>query len=153
MRMARKSGAEDEDYVQRAMIHCEIETELPFKLHHYWEILKDRPKWQEIAIPTFNTGSEGGSKRIRSSGSSSFNTESREASINLNTNVGDNDKDEIMSSRMRTRSAGRPAAESLGGGTGERVGRGGRGRRHREGNDERVEDLNGQGNGTFYPPC
>ncbi|GKB50493.1 hypothetical protein Tco_0901246, partial [Tanacetum coccineum] len=30
--------------------------------------------------------------------------------------------------------------------TGERVGRGGRGRRHREGNDERVEDLNGQGN-------
>ncbi|GJW77321.1 putative reverse transcriptase domain-containing protein [Tanacetum coccineum] len=47
-----------------------------------------------------------------------------------------------MSSRMRTRSAGRPAAESLGGGTGERVGRGGRGRRHREGNDERVEDLN-----------
>ncbi|GJY85346.1 hypothetical protein Tco_0499372 [Tanacetum coccineum] len=37
-------------------------------------------------------------------------------------------------------------AESLGGGTGERVGRGGRGRRPREGNNERVEDLNGQGN-------
>ncbi|GJZ39311.1 putative reverse transcriptase domain-containing protein [Tanacetum coccineum] len=32
------------------------------------------------------------------------------------------------------------------GGTGERVGRGGRGRRPREGNDERVEDLNCQGN-------
>ncbi|GJW69990.1 reverse transcriptase domain-containing protein [Tanacetum coccineum] len=47
---------------------------------------------------------------------------------------------------MRTRSAGRPAAESLRGGTSERVGRGGRGRRPREGNDERVEDLNGQGN-------
>ncbi|GJS88629.1 putative reverse transcriptase domain-containing protein [Tanacetum coccineum] len=44
-------------------------------------------------------------------------------------------------------SAGRPAAESLGGGTGERVGRGRKGRRPREGNDERVEDLNGQGNG------
>ncbi|GKC00661.1 hypothetical protein Tco_0986797 [Tanacetum coccineum] len=40
------------------------------------------------------------------------------------------------------RSAGRPATESLGGGTSERVGRGGRGRRPREGNDERVEDLN-----------
>ncbi|GKE34495.1 putative reverse transcriptase domain-containing protein, partial [Tanacetum coccineum] len=52
----------------------------------------------------------------------------------------------IMPPRMRTRSVGRPIAESLGGGTGERVGRGGRGRRHREGNDERVEDLNGQGN-------
>ncbi|GJS26017.1 putative reverse transcriptase domain-containing protein [Tanacetum coccineum] len=51
-----------------------------------------------------------------------------------------------MSPRMRTQSVGRPAAESLGGGTGERVGRGGRGRRPREGNDERVDELNGQGN-------
>ncbi|GJX70423.1 reverse transcriptase domain-containing protein [Tanacetum coccineum] len=51
-----------------------------------------------------------------------------------------------MPPRMRTLSAGRPAAESLGGGTGVRAGRGGRGRRPREGNDERVEDLNGQGN-------
>ncbi|GKD58595.1 putative reverse transcriptase domain-containing protein, partial [Tanacetum coccineum] len=41
-----------------------------------------------------------------------------------------------------TRSAGRPVAKSRGGGTGERVGRGGRDRRPREGNDERVEDLN-----------
>ncbi|GKB72746.1 putative reverse transcriptase domain-containing protein [Tanacetum coccineum] len=39
------------------------------------------------------------------------------------------------------------AAESLGGGTGKRVSRGGRGRRPREGNDERVDELNGQGNG------
>ncbi|GJV98817.1 hypothetical protein Tco_1554069 [Tanacetum coccineum] len=51
-----------------------------------------------------------------------------------------------MPPRMRTRSAGRPTAESLGGGTGERVGNGGRGRRPREGNDERVDELNGQGN-------
>nr|GEU36455.1 putative reverse transcriptase domain-containing protein [Tanacetum cinerariifolium] len=51
-----------------------------------------------------------------------------------------------MPPRMRTRSAGRPAAESLGGGTGVRVGRGERGRRPREGNDERVDDLNVQGN-------
>ncbi|GJR41099.1 reverse transcriptase domain-containing protein [Tanacetum coccineum] len=52
-----------------------------------------------------------------------------------------------MPPRMRTRSAGRPAAESLGGGTGERVSRGGRGRKPREGNDERVDELNGQVNG------
>ncbi|GKB98831.1 putative reverse transcriptase domain-containing protein, partial [Tanacetum coccineum] len=52
----------------------------------------------------------------------------------------------IMPPRMRTQSAGRPAVESLGGGMGERVGRGRRGRRPREGNDERVKDLNGQGN-------
>ncbi|GJT84321.1 putative reverse transcriptase domain-containing protein [Tanacetum coccineum] len=37
-------------------------------------------------------------------------------------------------------------AKSLGGGTGVRVGRGGRGRRSREGNDERIDELNGQGN-------
>ncbi|GKD26953.1 putative reverse transcriptase domain-containing protein [Tanacetum coccineum] len=51
-----------------------------------------------------------------------------------------------MPPRMRTRSAGRPATESLGGGTGERVSRGGRSRRPREGNDERVYELNGRGN-------
>ncbi|GJR95724.1 putative reverse transcriptase domain-containing protein [Tanacetum coccineum] len=51
-----------------------------------------------------------------------------------------------MPPRMRTQSAGRPAAESLGGGTGERVSRGGRGRRPKEGNDERVDELNGRGN-------
>ncbi|GJZ38786.1 putative reverse transcriptase domain-containing protein [Tanacetum coccineum] len=49
-----------------------------------------------------------------------------------------------MPPRMRTRSAGRPAAESLGGGTGERGGSGGRGRRPREGNNERVDELIGQ---------
>ncbi|GJY15614.1 hypothetical protein Tco_0386036 [Tanacetum coccineum] len=42
--------------------------------------------------------------------------------------------------------AGRSSAESLGGGTSERVSRSGRGRRPREGNDERVDELNGQGN-------
>nr|GEY41576.1 putative reverse transcriptase domain-containing protein [Tanacetum cinerariifolium] len=51
-----------------------------------------------------------------------------------------------MLPRMRTQSAGRPAAESLRGGTGVRVGRGRMGRRPREGNDERVDDLNGEGN-------
>ncbi|GJV96671.1 putative reverse transcriptase domain-containing protein [Tanacetum coccineum] len=52
----------------------------------------------------------------------------------------------IMPPRMRTRSVGRPVAKSLRGGTGKRVGRSGRGRRHKEGNDERVDELNGQGN-------
>ncbi|GJR26133.1 hypothetical protein Tco_1102365 [Tanacetum coccineum] len=50
------------------------------------------------AIPKFATES-GGSKRHKSSGSSSFNTESGEASINLNTNVGDNDEDEVQEIR------------------------------------------------------
>ncbi|GJV21842.1 reverse transcriptase domain-containing protein [Tanacetum coccineum] len=51
-----------------------------------------------------------------------------------------------MPPRMRTQSAGRPASKSLGGGTGVRVSRGRRGRRPREGNNERVDDLNCQGN-------
>ncbi|GJZ58737.1 putative reverse transcriptase domain-containing protein [Tanacetum coccineum] len=51
-----------------------------------------------------------------------------------------------MPPSMRTQSAGQPATESLRGGTGERVGRSGRGRRHREGNDDRVDELNSQGN-------
>ncbi|GJQ97804.1 retrovirus-related pol polyprotein from transposon TNT 1-94 [Tanacetum coccineum] len=50
--------------------------------------------------------------------------------------------EEIMPPRMRTRSAGWPTVKSLGGGTGIRVSRGGRGRRPGEGNDERVDDLN-----------
>ncbi|GKD87559.1 hypothetical protein Tco_1358713 [Tanacetum coccineum] len=51
-----------------------------------------------------------------------------------------------MPPRVMTQSAGWPATESLGGGTDVRVGRGGRGRRFREYNDERVDDFNGQGN-------
>nr|GEU85035.1 hypothetical protein [Tanacetum cinerariifolium] len=46
-----------------------------------------------------------------------------------------------------TRSTGRPVGESRGGGMGVWVGKGGeRSRGHREGNDERVDELNGQGN-------
>nr|GEX39672.1 putative reverse transcriptase domain-containing protein [Tanacetum cinerariifolium] len=51
-----------------------------------------------------------------------------------------------MPPRMRTQSAGRPVAESRGGGTGEQVGRGGRGRGPTGGNNKRVDELNGQGN-------
>ncbi|GKC41132.1 hypothetical protein Tco_1058854 [Tanacetum coccineum] len=51
-----------------------------------------------------------------------------------------------MPQRMRTQSDGRPIAESRGGGTGERVGKGGRGRGPRGSNDDHVDELNGQGN-------
>nr|GEW83004.1 reverse transcriptase domain-containing protein [Tanacetum cinerariifolium] len=52
----------------------------------------------------------------------------------------------IMPPRMRTQSVGRPIGESRGAGTGERVGRGERGRGPRGGNDDRVYELNGQRN-------
>nr|GEU94221.1 putative reverse transcriptase domain-containing protein [Tanacetum cinerariifolium] len=52
-----------------------------------------------------------------------------------------------MPPRIRTQSPGRLDAESRGRGMGGQVGRGGgKGRRPREGNDERVDYLNGQGN-------
>nr|GFA65766.1 hypothetical protein [Tanacetum cinerariifolium] len=101
-----KSGAGDEDYVQRPMIHYEIETVTPFKHRHYWDILKDRLKWQERAL---STGS-GGSKRHKSSGSSSFNTESGEQSINLNTIFCDTDEDEVQEIRPEGRDKARAAA-------------------------------------------
>nr|GEU71027.1 protein ALP1-like [Tanacetum cinerariifolium] len=88
----QESGAGDEDYVQRAMIHYQADTGLPFKFRHCWDVLKDSPKFKEISFSNFNIGSEGGSKRHKSSGSSSFNTESGDASIHLNTNVVDEEE-------------------------------------------------------------
>nr|GEZ01631.1 hypothetical protein [Tanacetum cinerariifolium] len=52
----------------------------------------------------------------------------------------------IMPPKVMTQSAGQPVVESRGEGTGVRVGRGGRGRGPREGNDDHVDELNGQGN-------
>ncbi|GJS84154.1 putative reverse transcriptase domain-containing protein [Tanacetum coccineum] len=52
-----------------------------------------------------------------------------------------------MPPRVMTQSDGRPFAESRGGGTGVRVGRGGgRGRGPRGGNDDHVDEMNSQGN-------
>ncbi|GJX35217.1 reverse transcriptase domain-containing protein [Tanacetum coccineum] len=87
-----ESGVGDEDYVQKAMIHYEHETGVPFRYHHCWDVLKDSPKFQEIAFPNINQGSKESSKRHKSSGSSSFNTESGDASIHLNTTVSDEDE-------------------------------------------------------------
>ncbi|GKB29580.1 hypothetical protein Tco_0868981 [Tanacetum coccineum] len=38
MRMAQESGAGDEDYVQREMIHYQDETGVPIKFRHYWDV-------------------------------------------------------------------------------------------------------------------
>nr|GEW80607.1 hypothetical protein [Tanacetum cinerariifolium] len=80
MSMTQESGAGDGDYVQKAMIHYQAETGLPFKFR-----------------------SEGSSKRHKSSGSSSFNTESEDASINLNTTVVDGD--ELTAAEVQQREA------------------------------------------------
>ncbi|GJZ22472.1 glutathione S-transferase T3-like protein [Tanacetum coccineum] len=109
MRMAQESGAGDEDYIQKAMIHYQAECGLPFKFRHCWEVLKDSPKFQEIAFPNFDQGSQGSSKRHKSSGSNSFNAESGDASINLNNTV--NDEDDVQEIR---RPEGRDKAKNKG---------------------------------------
>ncbi|GJV46421.1 putative reverse transcriptase domain-containing protein [Tanacetum coccineum] len=52
-------------------------------------------KWKQSKLPKFAAKSRGGSKRYKSSGSSSFNIEFGEASINLNANVCDDKEDEV----------------------------------------------------------
>ncbi|GKD12192.1 hypothetical protein Tco_1196599 [Tanacetum coccineum] len=66
-RMAQESGAGDEDYFNKALLDYEAKFGLPFTLRHCWE----------------------------TSGSSSFNTESGDASINLNVDAGDDDENEV----------------------------------------------------------
>ncbi|GKA54105.1 glutathione S-transferase T3-like protein [Tanacetum coccineum] len=111
MRMSHESGASNEDYINRAMIHYQVETGKTFKHRHCWEVLKDSLKWKEQELLKFATESEGGSKRHKSSSSSSFNIESGDASINLNTNAGDNDEDEVQEIR---RTMGRDKARAAG---------------------------------------
>nr|GEW21411.1 hypothetical protein [Tanacetum cinerariifolium] len=62
-----ESGAGDENYVQRVKIHYQDETSVPFKFRHCWDVLKDSLKFRVIAFPNFNQGSEGSSKRHKSS--------------------------------------------------------------------------------------
>ncbi|GJW99702.1 putative reverse transcriptase domain-containing protein [Tanacetum coccineum] len=95
MRRLRESGASDADYYTRVLMDYEAETVTTFKLRHCWEILKDSLKWMQSELPKFAAKSGGGSKRYKSFGSSSFNTESGKASINLNANVGDEEEDEV----------------------------------------------------------
>ncbi|GKA16774.1 hypothetical protein Tco_0696611 [Tanacetum coccineum] len=71
MHRLQESRVRDEDYFNRALLDYEAETEVSFKLRHCSD------------------------KRYKTYGSSSFNTEYREASINLNVDVGDEDGDEV----------------------------------------------------------
>nr|GEY12359.1 hypothetical protein [Tanacetum cinerariifolium] len=99
MRRLQESGASDANYYAGALMDYEAEIGIAFKLRHCLEILKDSPKWMQSELPKFATKSGGGSKRYKSSGSSSFNTNYEEAIIKLNANVGDDDEDEVQEIR------------------------------------------------------
>ncbi|GJV91710.1 ALP1-like protein [Tanacetum coccineum] len=98
-RWLQESRASDADYYTRALMDYEAETGTTFKLRHCWEILKDSPKWMQSELLKFTAKYRGGSKIYKSSGSSSFNTESGEASIHLNANVGYDDEDHVDGNR------------------------------------------------------
>ncbi|GKD62337.1 hypothetical protein Tco_1299846, partial [Tanacetum coccineum] len=68
-------------------------------MHFFFIITFIKQVTKQSEFPKFAAKSGGGSKRYKSSGSSSFNIESKEASINLNTNVGGNDEDEVQEIR------------------------------------------------------
>ncbi|GKD49535.1 hypothetical protein Tco_1278511 [Tanacetum coccineum] len=55
MRMSYESGADDEDYVNRALIHYQAENRNTFKYRHCWEVLKDSLKWKTQELPKFAT--------------------------------------------------------------------------------------------------
>nr|GEU85735.1 hypothetical protein [Tanacetum cinerariifolium] len=61
----------DEDYYAWELVDYEAETGTTFKLRHCWEILKGSLKWKQSEVPKFFAKSEEGSKRYKSSGSSS----------------------------------------------------------------------------------
>nr|GEV84783.1 hypothetical protein [Tanacetum cinerariifolium] len=52
MRMVQESGAGDEDYVQKSMIHYEHETEVPFRYRHCWDVLEDKSEGASINLNT-----------------------------------------------------------------------------------------------------
>ncbi|GJT67041.1 RNA-directed DNA polymerase, eukaryota, reverse transcriptase zinc-binding domain protein [Tanacetum coccineum] len=72
---------------------------MQFTLRHCWKVLKVSPKWMESEVPKFLSHPQA-SKRYKTSGSSSFNMESGDASINLNVDVGDGEEHEEYKQRQ-----------------------------------------------------
>ncbi|GKE41419.1 hypothetical protein Tco_1468703 [Tanacetum coccineum] len=72
---------------------------IPFTLRHYWEVLKGSLKWIDTKVPSFAAKHQA-RKRYKTSGSSSFNTESGDTSINMNVDVGDDEEDEHLARLM-----------------------------------------------------
>ncbi|GJV89351.1 putative ribonuclease H-like domain-containing protein [Tanacetum coccineum] len=88
-----ESGARDEYYLNKVLINYEVGHGMQFTLCHCWEVLKCSPKWNDTKVPKFLSNPQA-SKRYNTSRSSSFNTESGDASINLNVDVGNDEEDE-----------------------------------------------------------
>ncbi|GJU35001.1 zinc finger BED domain-containing protein RICESLEEPER 2-like protein [Tanacetum coccineum] len=95
---APELGSGGEDYFSRALFDYEAEHRMQLTLRHCWEVLKGSLKWMEYEVPKFLSNPQG-SKRYKTSRSSSFNTESGDASINLNVDVGDDEEDEVQEVR------------------------------------------------------
>ncbi|GKD28766.1 zinc finger BED domain-containing protein RICESLEEPER 2-like protein [Tanacetum coccineum] len=95
MRKAHVSGARDEDYFATTVLDYEAEFGVPFTLRHYWEVLRKSLKWMKFEVLNFAANKKYG-KRYKIAEFSSFNTESGDASINLNVDVGDDEEDGVQ---------------------------------------------------------
>ncbi|GKD73550.1 RNA-directed DNA polymerase, eukaryota [Tanacetum coccineum] len=89
------SGARDKDYLANALLDYEAEYGVPFTLRHCWEVLRKSLKWMDGEVLKFD-GKKKDAKRYKTSRSSSFNIEPRDASINLNVDVGDDEEDGVQ---------------------------------------------------------
>ncbi|GJY64534.1 monodehydroascorbate reductase [Tanacetum coccineum] len=95
MRRAHASGAGDEDYFATTLLDYQAEFEVSFTLRHCWDVLRQTPKWWDQEVPRVLTN-QNTTKRSKTYGSSSFNTESGDASIILNVDAGDDDEDDVQ---------------------------------------------------------
>nr|GEV93973.1 hypothetical protein [Tanacetum cinerariifolium] len=76
------------------IVLCKAEFGIKFTLRHCWDVLKHNLKWWEQEVLNFLKPNA--SKRSKTSGSTSFNTESGDASFNLNVDAGDEDENEVQ---------------------------------------------------------
>nr|GEZ01200.1 hypothetical protein [Tanacetum cinerariifolium] len=95
LRKARESVAGDEDYIHKSLLDYEAEfgQQLHFVILWRFKTQSESPKWWEQEVPKFLKPNA--SKISKTSRSSSFNTESENASFNLNVDAEDDDENEM----------------------------------------------------------
>ncbi|GKD49539.1 hypothetical protein Tco_1278515 [Tanacetum coccineum] len=81
--------------VDKARKECGFWTKVLWYMERKTKVLRKSTKWMNSEVPKFDRNKKD-AKRSETSGSSSFNTESGDASINLNDDVGDEEEDEVI---------------------------------------------------------
>ncbi|GKB45866.1 hypothetical protein Tco_0896619 [Tanacetum coccineum] len=110
------NASKDAGFWTEVLQYIESKTKAPGRrtydmINGKWKMedLKGSPKWMDTEFPKFLSNPQV-SKRYKTSGSSSFNTESGDASINMNVDIHDDEEDEVQELR---RPIGRDKAKGL----------------------------------------